>query len=253
MKSQYVLPITIVVAGALIAGAIFLAGKAGTPSTSTTGTGQVSNARAYDPSVDHILGNPNAPVKIVEYMDLECPHCKNFQTTMNQIMDYYNQAEPGVVAWVVRPFPLASIHSQAPEEAEAAECAAAQGGDSEYFKYIDEIFAITPSNNGLDLTELPKIAGQDGLNVTTFNTCVSSGQFAQKVQNSYNEAISEGGQGTPFILIMVGNDAVALQGDQPYDSMRAAVDAVIAELPAGTTGAASTTPSTSVTASTSTQ
>jgi protein-disulfide isomerase len=234
MKSQYVLPITIVVAGALIAGAIFLAGKAGTASTSTSSTGQVSNARPYTPGTDHILGNPNAPVKIVEYMDLECPHCKNFQTTMNQIMDYYNQAMPGVVAWVVRPFPLASIHSKAPEEAQAAECAAAQGGDAEYFKYIDEIFAITPSDNGLDLTELPKVAQQDGLNVTTFNTCVSSGQFAQKVQDSYNEAISEGGQGTPFILIMVGSDAVALQGDQPYDSMRAAVDAVIAELPAGT-------------------
>ena len=51
------------------------------------------------------------------------------------------------------------------------------------------------------------------------------------MQNSYNEAIKEGGQGTPFILIMVGSDSVALQGDQPYDSMRAAVDAVIAELP----------------------
>jgi protein-disulfide isomerase len=232
MKSQYVLPITIVVAGVLIAGAIFWAGKTTTPSTGST-TGNPTNAREYTPGTDHILGNPNAPIKIVEYMDLECPHCKAFQTTMNQIMDYYNQADPGLVAWVARPFPLASIHSKAPEEAEAAECAADQGGDAEYYKYIDQIFSITPSDNGLDLTQLPAVAQQQGLNVTTFNQCLSSGKYAQKVQDSYNEAIAEGGQGTPYILIMVGSDSVALQGDQPYDSMRAAVDAVIAELPAG--------------------
>ena len=127
MKTQYVLPITIVVAGALIAGAVFLVGKSGTTGTATTPTGsQKITARPYDPSVDHILGNPNAPVKVVEYADLECPFCKTFETTMHQVMDYYGQS--GKVAWVYRPFPLAQIHSKAPEEAEAAECAADQGG-----------------------------------------------------------------------------------------------------------------------------
>ncbi len=173
-------------------------------------------------------------------MDLECPHCKAFQTTMNQIVQYYNQANPGLVAWVARPFPLASIHSKAPEEAQAAECAADQGGDAEYFKYIDQIFSITPSDNGLDLSQLPAVAQQQGLNVNTFTQCLSSSKYAQKVQGSYNEAIAEGGQGTPYTLIMVGSDAVALSGDQPYDSMRAAVDAVISQLPAGTTGATAT-------------
>ena len=70
MKSQYVVPITIVVAGALIAGAIFWAGKVGTPNPSSSTTGNPTNARAYTPGTDHILGNPEAPIKIVEYMDL---------------------------------------------------------------------------------------------------------------------------------------------------------------------------------------
>jgi protein-disulfide isomerase len=239
MKSQYVLPITIVVAGALIAGAVFLVGKLGTSSPSTPGSSKVT-ARPYDPTTDHILGNPNAPVKVVEYADLECPYCKEFQTTMHQIMDYYGAS--GNVAWVYRPFPLAQIHSKAPEEAQAAECAADQGGDAAYFKYIDQIYAITPSENGLDLAQLPIVAQGLGLNVATFNQCLSSGKYAQKVQDSYNEAIKEGGTGTPFILIMVGNEAVTLEGAQPYDSMRAAIDAVLAQLPPGTASTASSTP-----------
>jgi protein-disulfide isomerase len=110
MNSNYVLPITIVVAGLLIAGAVFLVGKNQT--TTPNNNGQVAGARQYDPAVDHLLGNPQAPVKVVEYMDLECPHCKIFEQTMHQIMDNYGPS--GKVAWVSRPFPLAQIHSKAP-------------------------------------------------------------------------------------------------------------------------------------------
>lgn len=227
MKSQYVLPITIVIAGLLIAGAVFLSGKNGTQ-TPSNGQAQAINFRPAD-NTDHILGNPQAKVFIIEYADLECPYCKVFETTMNQVMDYYNKNAPGQVAWVYRPFPLAQIHSKAPEEAQAAECAADQGGSAEYFKYIDQIYTITPSENGLDLTQLPAIAGQQGLNVDQFNSCLSSGKYASKVQDSYNEAIAAGGTGTPFILITVAGskDAVTLDGAQPYDSMIAAVNAVL--------------------------
>ncbi|MCX6819699.1 MAG: thioredoxin domain-containing protein [Candidatus Adlerbacteria bacterium] len=223
MKSQYVLPITIVVAGALIAGAVFFVGKSGAPKTD--GTSTKISAREYDSSIDHILGNPAAEVKVVEYADLECPFCKTFNTTMHQIMDYYGTS--GKVAWVYRPFPLGQLHSKAPKEAEAAECAADQGGDVSFYKYIDGVYAITPGENNLDLAQLPVIAKQIGLNVDTFNQCLSSGKYTSKIQKSYTEAINEGGQGTPFILIMIGGEAVTLNGAQPYDSMRAAIDAVL--------------------------
>lgn len=240
MKSQYALPITIVVAGLLIAGAVFLVGKSSVPTGGGTEP-QKTVARAYDPKIDHIVGNPNAPVKVVEYADLECPFCKTFETTMHQVMDYYGQS--GKVAWIFRNFPLTQIHSKAPTEAAAAECAAAQGGDVAFYKYIDKVYEITPGENGLDLGQLPVIAKDLGLNVDTFNACMQNGTYAKKVQDSYNEAIALGAQGTPFILVMVGNDAVTLQGAQPYDSMRAAIDAVLASLPPSTSSgqAASTT------------
>ncbi len=203
-----------------------MAGKGSTPTPSNGTAGK--DVRAYTPGVDHILGNPNAAVKVVEYLDLECPHCKLFNTTMHQIMDYYGAS--GKVAWVQRPFPLAQAHSKAPQEAHAAECAAEQGGDTAYFAYTDKLFEITPSDNGLDLAQLPKIAEQVGLNVATFNTCMSSGKFNEKITASYNEAIKAGAQGTPFTLIMVGTDTVVLNGAQPYDSMRAAIDSVLSDL-----------------------
>ncbi|HVU79971.1 MAG TPA: thioredoxin domain-containing protein, partial [Candidatus Paceibacterota bacterium] len=229
MKSQYVLPITIVVAGLLVAGAVFLVGKVQVPA-GQNGTTTSINARQYDPATDHILGNPNAAVKVVEYMDLECPHCKTFEGTMNQVMSYYGNS--GNVAWVQRPFPLGSIHSKAPKEAEAAECAAELGGNAAYWRYVEKVFEVTPSNNGLDLAQLPAIAQQVGLDQAAFNTCLNSGKYSSKVTASYNEAIKLGAQGTPFTLIMVGGEAVTLAGNQPYDSMRAAIDAVLQGNPA---------------------
>jgi len=235
MKSQYALPITIVVAGALIAAAVFISGKSSITNPGGQQGGQIT-ARPYDPSKDHILGNPNAKLKVVEYMDLECPHCKVFNNVMHQVMSYYGTS--GNVAWVIRHFPLAQIHSKSPQEHQAAECAAEQGGDSAFFSFIDRVFEATPSDNGLDLAELPTIAKNMGLDVSKFNSCLSSGKYARKVNDSYSEAVSYGANGTPFTLIMVGSDAVPLAGSQPYDSMRAAIDAVL-----GTLGeAASTTP-----------
>ena len=156
---------------------------------------------------------------------------------MHQVMNFYGQS--GQVAWVYRAFPLGQIHSKAPNEAAAAECAADQGGNTAFFAYIDKLYDITPSENNLDPAQLPVIAQDVGLNVAQFNTCLSSGKNAAKVQASYNDAIAAGGQGTPYILITVNGskDAVALSGAQPYDSMRAAIDAVLAQV--GTT--ASTT------------
>jgi len=222
MKSQYVLPITIVVAGALIAGAVFLLGGDG---GGTTTDPQNIKGRAFDSSKDYILGNPDAPIKVVEYSDLECPFCKTFHSTMHQIMQYYGAG--GQVAWVFRHFPLAQLHSKAPREAQAAECAGEQGGSEAFFKFVDRVFEVTPSSNGLDLAQLPVIAGEVGLDTAAFNACLASEKYAKKVSDSYAEAIKLGAQGTPYTLLMVGDEAVTLPGNQPYDSMRAAIDAVL--------------------------
>src|SRR3989338_7053875 len=90
------IPIAIVIAGALIAGALYLA-------TRPPGSDSGSENKALKSLVpvskdDHILGNPDAPVTIVEYSDLECPFCKQFHVTMKAIMEEYGKR--GQVNWV---------------------------------------------------------------------------------------------------------------------------------------------------------
>lgn len=105
---------------------------------------------------DHILGNPDAPVKVVEFADTECPFCKRFHPTMHQVIQEYGRS--GQVAWVYRHFPIDEIHSKARKEATALECANELGGNTTFWQYTDRLYEITPSNNNLDLNELSRIA-----------------------------------------------------------------------------------------------
>jgi protein-disulfide isomerase len=101
---------------------------------------------------DFITGNPNAEIKIVEYSDTECPFSKRFHQTMIDIMK--EQGPNGKVAWVYRYFPLDGLHQKARYEAEAVACAAEQGGNAKFWEYLDLLFKVTPSNDGLDASLL---------------------------------------------------------------------------------------------------
>jgi len=112
-------------------------------------------------ALDHIRGNPDAKVVMVEYSDTECPFCKVFHATMQQVMNDYGK--DGRVAWVYRHFPIDSLHSKARKEAEAMECAYDQGGDEKFWSFTDRLYEVTTSNNGLDPNELYNIAKYVGL------------------------------------------------------------------------------------------
>lgn len=86
-------------------------------------------------ATDHIFGNPNAPVVIVEYSDFECPYCKKFHVTLKQAVD----ESSGNVAWVYRNWPL---HQNSLEKLVAAECVAKIKGNDAYWKYGDLLFGM---------------------------------------------------------------------------------------------------------------
>lgn len=92
-----------------------------------------------------VRGNEKAKITIVEYSDMECPFCKNFHNTMQQVMAVHEKN----VKWVYRHFPLDSLHQQARPEANMAECAAEQG---KFWEFTDSVFKVTPSNDGMDIT-----------------------------------------------------------------------------------------------------
>jgi protein-disulfide isomerase len=204
MKNQNILPISILVAGIIIAGAIVVSrgGDNSTPTTHDGGAMQDTLVAEFDirplDETDHIVGNPEAPVVIVEYSDTECPVCKGFHQTMNSIIQ--DLGKDGDVAWVYRHFPLDALHSKARREAEATECAAQQ---DKFWEYTNELFDVTPANNGLEESELFTIAETVGLDVDAFTSCFESGETADDVKADSDDAVAAGGSGTPFNVFLL--------------------------------------------------
>lgn len=226
MKNYILVPLSIVIAGGIIAVAVYFVNK--NPGVVVNPDGTITADVKPVDSSDHILGNPDAPIKLIEYSDFECPHCKTYQSTLKQIMEAYGGN--GQVAWVFRHFPIYEIHTKAPKEAEAAECAAEVGGNDGFWKFADRLFEVTPSNDGLDLASLPEIAASVGLDREKFKACLDSGKYAAKVQSQRQEAIKVGAQGTPFILISVRGTYLPLPGSQPVGAIRSAIDEILKQI-----------------------
>src|SRR3989344_1643226 len=232
-------PVAIVVAGAVVALTIFyaygvnigmrLSGEAGISRSAQipgiAGKGEYEIKPVTEK--DHIMGDINAPVKIVEYSDTECPYCKRFHYTMKSIMESYG----GRVVWVYRHFPIEQLHPvKARASAEALECANELGGNKAFWAYLDKLFEITPSNNQLDLSLLPEIAKYVGLEKDKFNACLDSGRYANHVAQEAEEAISAGGAGTPYTFVIAPHGRkFPLVGAQSYEVISSLIDAALSE------------------------
>jgi len=225
-KQSLSIPVAIIIAGALIAGGIYWSGRGNQAIvTDNANTATVANTENIKPigAEDHVLGNPKADIVIVEYSDIECPFCKQFHATLHQLMNEYGA--DGKLAWVYRHFP---VHTNSIKEGEAVECAAEIGGNDAFWKYTDEIFETTTSNNGLDLAKLPVIAEEVGLDVERFNTCLASGKYATKIEKDRADVISAGARGTPYSVIFAKGDRIPLnQGALPYNDMKTIIDTIL--------------------------
>jgi len=227
-KPDYFLSVSIIIAALLIAGAwVYTAGiknvdiSKKTTSVKEAGAPNIENVKLVS-SNDHIRGNPGAEVKIVEFSDLECPFCKAFHGTMKRIMEEYN----GKVAWVYRHYPLDPLHPvKARKAAIASECATKLGGNEGFWKYIDRYFEITPSNNQIDLNELPKIAAYVGLDVVQFNSCLESGEYDNLIESQVQDAVDSGAQGTPYSVVIVADgNKYEINGAMPYEQVKLLIE-----------------------------
>ncbi len=236
-KQLLTMPIAILLAAVLIAGAILWNKPAKTGSVNQPS--EAEGVLAPVSAKDHILGNPDAKVMIVEYSDTACPFCKMFHPTMKRVMDTYGKT--GNVAWVYRHFPLDKpdgagriLHKNAGTEAQAMECAAELGGNDKFWAYTNRLYEITPSvtgqtPQGLDPKELPNIATYVGLDKNQFESCLASGRYKDKVESQYLSGINAGVAGTPFSFIVTPNgEKIPINGAQSFDTIKAAIDAILA-------------------------
>ena len=169
---------------------------------------------------DHIRGNKNAKLTLVEYSDFECPYCKSFHPTMQEALGTYGDD----VRWVYRHYPITSIHSSAQKAAEASECVTELGGEDKFWEYVDKIFA---SPDAVTIPSLSPFAVEVGINQAQFQSCLDSGKYAEKV----TENLSKHQFGTPatFIIDSKGNTSDNLGGAIPFAQLKQAIDKVLAK------------------------
>lgn len=239
LGDKITLPLSIIIAGLLIGGGIYLNGKMDKDTSSNSPTEQARQGKTEESSLaikqsirpidanDHFIGNSKARVVLVEYSDTECPFCRTFHKTMQTLMQEYGK--DGKLAWVYRHFPIAELHSKAPKEAEALECAGELGGNSKFWEYTNKLYDETPSNNGLEESKLSKIALDVGLDTKKFNLCIESSEFAPRVESDVVNAKELGGLGTPYSILIdtKNNEYYPIEGAFPYSDLKNIIDMIL--------------------------
>lgn len=161
---------------------------------------------------DHVRGDFNAPITLVEFSDFECPFCERHYPTINQILSNYK----GKVRLVYKHFPL-SFHPNAQKAAESSECAGDQG---KFWEYHDKLFTNQPTGYSLD--KFKQWAVELKLNAKKFNDCLDSGKYASKVQADSQEGAQKGVNGTPATFV----NGQLVSGAVPYEQFKQIIDSL---------------------------
>ncbi len=199
-------------------------GETGVPTTATTT--KLSQAVSDD---DHVRGDlDSAKVVMVEYSDFQCPYCERHHPTLEQVFDQYGED----IAWVYRHFPL-SFHPNAEPAALASECADEQG---KFWEFADAMFEGQTGNlDGSAATAsafFVATAEDLGLNISKFNSCVSSNKYQDKVDADSASGRASGVNGTPATFIngvMVTGSTGKSVGAAPASVFTSVIDAALAE------------------------
>lgn len=173
------------------------------------------------------MGNKDAKVTLVEFTDYQCPFCARYavQTFPQILADYIKN---GKVRYIVRDFPLDSIHPAAEKASEAAHCAGDQG------KYWEMRQRLFENQRALGPKDLPVYARALNLDAGKFQQCLDAGKYASLVHKNATEGASAGVEGTPtfFLGMTEKNDsklkaAKALRGAYPYAAFKEAIDSLL--------------------------
>ena len=166
---------------------------------------------------DPVLGNPDAPITLVEFSDFECPFCASAMPTLKRIIaDYGDQ-----VRLVWKDFPLTQIHPNAFRAGEAGHCAAEQDG---FWAFHDVLFA---NQQALDDASLVAHAATAGLDSAAFGACLESSRHEARVRAGVDLGTMLGVQATPTTFI----NGRAVSGAQPYEVFAAIIDEELARIP----------------------
>ncbi|MBX4189845.1 DsbA family protein [Candidatus Parcubacteria bacterium] len=212
--SRFILPGAIVLAALMISGSILY--------TKIESSGQLGAAIGDDNNAvievstddDQVLGDPKAPVTIIEFSDYQCPFCQSFwHDTFGVLKSTY--IDTGKVKFVYRDFPLSSIHPSALVAAQAANCAREQ---DKYWQMSDKIFS-QQDNLGTD-KDLVRWGGEIGLDTKALAQCIASGKYTSEIDHDQQDGMAAGVDGTPTFFV----NGKRLVGALPFSSFQSAIE-----------------------------
>jgi protein-disulfide isomerase len=168
---------------------------------------------ATDPS----LGDPSAPVTIIEFSDFQCPFCQSVSPTLKAVREKYGDK----VRVVWKDFPLTQIHPEAFKAGEAAHCAGDQG---KFWEYHDVLFA---NQQALQSDSLKKYAADLGLDAAAFDSCLETSKYGERVRSGVEQGSRLGVNSTPTIYI----NGRMLSGAQPIETFSTLIDEELSRTP----------------------
>jgi protein-disulfide isomerase len=185
-------------------------------STDTTNAG---------PAQGYTLGNANAPVKVLEFGDFECPQCGKFATLTEPDLRK-RLIETGEVFFTYYDFPIKELHKNTEAASNAAACADEQG---KFWQMHDRLFDAQDQWNG-EATDNPgemfaRYAGELGLNTAQWQSCYDARKYQKRINANLAEGLRRNVNATPSFII--GNKLYA--GGLGYDELKAIVDSVRAQ------------------------
>ena len=192
-------------------------GGAGLPSDALS-RAAIDAERAFP---GYVEGSEDAPVELIEYADFQCPACRQFWVLT--VQDIKSRLVPtGQVRYVFRDFPL-DMHPHARVAHHAAACASEQGS----FVAMHDMLFGNQNDWGLQagspIRTFRGYAEQIGLDVASYDTCMTEGRYRARIQASVENGVAQGVTGTPTLII--GGRAY---GSMPYDDLKGIVDSLLA-------------------------
>lgn len=225
------LPVSILISAVLLSGSIFYFAWSGVSpdprgNVDSPDAAPTAPAETGDPGPiggrDVILGDPSAPVTIIEYGDFQCPFCARFFEQTEPVL-IENYVKTGKAKLVYRDFAFLGPESTA--AAEAAECAKDQG---KFWAYHDALYEVeildgTEHNGNLNRDLFIRLAKNLDLDESSFVACVDEQKYAAAVTESTQNAQLAGVNSTPTIFV---NDRKII-GAQPYATFAAIIDSLL--------------------------
>jgi protein-disulfide isomerase len=221
-KRQRLITIIIIIAGALL-----VVGMIVYPNLQPVGNITVPPANNRPMVNENTLGDPNAPVKVEEYADFQCPACASWSQNIEKQFDQ-KYIQSGRVQFIFHVFSFIDDRSNTQESKDAAAAAYCAMDQGKFWEYHDMLFANQTGENVGDFTprRLAAFADKLGLNMSQFNSCYSSGKYTQRVLDEKAAAEKLGISSTPSFV--VDGKLVPLT---KYSDVDAAIDAELAAKP----------------------